>query len=47
MGRVYSTNGKKRNAYENLVGKPAAKINLERPRHKLEYNIKMNFREMG
>jgi hypothetical protein len=32
MGRACSTNGKKRNAYRILVGKPKEKRPSERPR---------------
>jgi hypothetical protein len=42
MGRAYSTHGKKRNAYQNLVGKPEEKTSLERPRHRCKDNIKMD-----
>jgi hypothetical protein len=34
MGRVYSTNGEKRNAYKILVGKPEGKIPLGRARRR-------------
>ena len=36
-----------RNAYSVLVGKPEGKKPLERPRHRGEDNIKMDFREVG
>jgi hypothetical protein len=39
--------GKKRNAYRILVGKPAGKSPLGRPRHMWEDNIKMDLREIG
>jgi hypothetical protein len=32
MGRAFSTNGEKRNAYRILVGKPEGKRQLGRPR---------------
>jgi hypothetical protein len=32
MGRTYSTNWEKMNAYRTLVGKPEGKRPLERPR---------------
>jgi hypothetical protein len=37
----------KRNAFRLLVGKPERKRPLERPRHRLFYNIKMDLREIG
>jgi hypothetical protein len=37
----------KRTAYRVLVGKPEGKRPLGRPRHKWEYNIKMDLRETG
>jgi hypothetical protein len=39
--------GEKRNAYRILVGKPEGKRPLGRPRHKWEYNIKMDLRGIG
>jgi hypothetical protein len=39
--------GEKRNAYKFSVGKPERKRQLERPRHSLKGNIKMNLREIG
>jgi hypothetical protein len=33
MGRAYSTNGEKMNAYRILVGMPEGKRPLRRPRH--------------
>jgi hypothetical protein len=36
----------KRNALETLVGKPKAKIPLEKPRHSWEDNIKVNLGEI-
>jgi hypothetical protein len=47
MGRACSTNGKKRNAYRILVGKPEGKRPLGRPRRRWMDNIKMNLREIG
>jgi hypothetical protein len=34
MGRVYSTNGEKRNTYRIFVGMPEGKRPLGRPRHR-------------
>jgi hypothetical protein len=39
--------GKKRNAYGILMGNPGGKRPLERPRRKLEDNIKIDRREIG
>jgi hypothetical protein len=36
-----------RNAYSVLVGKPEARHPVERPRSRYEYNIIMDFREIG
>jgi hypothetical protein len=47
IGRVCSTHGEKRNAYRILVGKPAGKRPLGRPRHRWEDNIRMDLREIG
>jgi hypothetical protein len=44
MGRVYSTNGEKRNAYRILVGKPEGKRPLGRQKHRWGDNIKMDLR---
>jgi hypothetical protein len=46
MGRACSTNGKNRNAYRILVGKPEGKRPLERPRHRWE-NIRMDLGKTG
>jgi hypothetical protein len=46
MGRAYSTNCGKRNAYRILVGKPGGKRPLERPRRKWVDNIKLDLREV-
>jgi hypothetical protein len=40
-------NGKSRNAYRVLVGKPEGRRPLERSRHRWEDDIKMNLREAG
>jgi hypothetical protein len=47
MRRACSTDGKKRNAYRILVGKPEGKRPLERPRRRWVDNIKMHLRELG
>jgi hypothetical protein len=47
MGGACSTNGKKRNAYRMLVGKPEEKRPLGRPRRRWEDNIKMDLTEIG
>jgi hypothetical protein len=39
--------GAKRGAYRILVGKPKIKRPLERPKHRWEDNIKMDFQEVG
>jgi hypothetical protein len=46
MGRAYSTNGAKRNAYRILVGKPEGKRPLGRPRSRWLGNSKMDLREI-
>jgi hypothetical protein len=40
MGRIYRTNGEKRNAYRILVGRPERKRPLKKPRRKWVDNIK-------
>jgi hypothetical protein len=47
MGRSRSQNRKGRIAFKILTGLPTAKRSLGRPRCRWEYNIRMNFREMG
>jgi hypothetical protein len=47
MGRAYSRNGAKRNAYRILVGKPERKRPLGRPRRRWEDNIIIDLREIG
>jgi hypothetical protein len=47
MGRAYSTNGEKMNAYRILVGNPEGKRPLRRPRRRWVDNIKMDLRETG
>jgi hypothetical protein len=44
MARTCGTHGKKRNANRSLVGKPEGKRPLERPRHRIENNIRMDLR---
>jgi hypothetical protein len=39
--------GDRRGAYRVLVGGPSGKRLLERPRHRWDYNIKMNLQEVG
>jgi hypothetical protein len=34
-------------AYTNLVGKPERKRQLDRPKHRLKFTIKMNHNEIG
>jgi hypothetical protein len=46
MGRACNTNGKKRNAYRILVGKPERKRRLGRPKHRRVDNIKMDLSEI-
>jgi hypothetical protein len=47
MGEECSTNGGKRNAYRIVVGKPAGKRPMGRPRRRWVNNIKMDLREIG
>jgi hypothetical protein len=47
MGRAYSTNGDKRNAYRILVGEPEGKRPLGRPRCRWVNNIKIHLRATG
>jgi hypothetical protein len=47
MGMVCSTNGKKRNGYTILVGKPEGGRPLGRARRRWVDNIKMDLREIG
>jgi hypothetical protein len=46
MGRAYSTNGAKKNAYRILVGKPERKRPLGKRRRRWVDNINMDFREL-
>jgi hypothetical protein len=47
VGRTCGTNGKERNIYRLLVGKPEGERPLGRPRHEWAYNIKMDLAELG
>jgi hypothetical protein len=47
MGGPCSTNGKKRNAYRLLVGKPEGKRPLGRPRRRWVDNTRMDLGEVG
>jgi hypothetical protein len=47
MGRAFSTNGEKRNAYRILVGKPEEKRPLGRPGRRWVDNFKADLREIG
>jgi hypothetical protein len=42
MDRACNTNGRKRNAYRILVGKPEGKRQLGRPTHSWAANIKLD-----
>jgi hypothetical protein len=46
MGGACSTNGKKRNSYRLLVGKPEGRRPLGRPRRKWLDNIRMDLVEV-
>jgi hypothetical protein len=46
MGGAYNTNGKKRNAYRLLVGKPEGRKPLGRPRCRSLNNIRMHLVEV-
>jgi hypothetical protein len=47
MGRARDPNVAKRNAYRILVGMPAGKRPLGRPRRRWVNNIKMDLKEIG
>jgi hypothetical protein len=47
MGEPCSTNGKKRNTYRLLVGKPEGKRPLGKPRRRWVNNIRMDLGEVG
>jgi hypothetical protein len=47
MGRVYSTNWEKRNAYRILVGNPERKRPVGRTRRRWVDNIRMDLNEIG
>jgi hypothetical protein len=46
MGGACSTYGEGRGVYRGLVGKPEGKRPLGRPRHRWEYNIRMDLQEV-
>jgi hypothetical protein len=46
MGRAFSTNGEKRNAYGILMGKQEGKRPLRKPRSRWVDNIKIDLREI-
>jgi hypothetical protein len=46
MGRIFSTNGEKRNAYRILVGTPEGNRPLGRPRYTRMDNINIDLREI-
>jgi hypothetical protein len=46
MGRLYSTNGQRRNSYRIFVGKPEGKRPLGRPRRRWVNNI-VGLRDIG
>jgi hypothetical protein len=47
MARHVARIGENRNAYRILAGKPEEKRPLERPRRRLENNIRIDLREIG
>jgi len=47
MSRACSKHGRDKNAYKNLVGNPEERRLLERPRHRWEYDIRIDLREIG
>jgi hypothetical protein len=47
MGGACSTNGKKRNAYKFLVGKPEGRSPIGRPKHRCLDNFRMDLVEVG
>jgi len=47
MGRNVARVGERRGLYRVLVGRPEGKRPLGRPRHRWEYNIKMDLQEVG
>jgi hypothetical protein len=47
MGRTYSTNGEKRNAYRMLVGKSEGRRPIGSPRRRWVDGDKMDLREIG
>jgi hypothetical protein len=47
MGGKCSKHGKMKNSRKISVGKPERKSSLRRPRHRWEYNARMDLRETG
>ena len=47
MGGAVARMGERSGVYRVLVGKPEGKRPLGRPRRRWEYNIKMDFQELG
>jgi len=47
MGGNVARMGESRDLYRVLVGKPEGKRPLGKPRHRWEYNIKTDIREVG
>jgi len=47
MGGACSAQAEMRNTYKILIGKPAGKRSLGRPRRRWEDNTKMDLMEMG
>jgi hypothetical protein len=46
MGGAYSTNGREKDAYRLLLGKPEGKRPLGRPRRRRMHNIRMDVVEV-
>jgi hypothetical protein len=47
MVEKYLERNGRRGAYRTLMGKPEGRRPLGRPRRRWEYNIKVDFREVG
>jgi hypothetical protein len=47
VGRTCGTHRKGRDAYRVLVGRVKVKRQLGRPRHRWEYNIKIDLKDIG
>ena len=47
MGRPFGRNGRKKNAYTVLLGKPEGKGPVEKPRGRWKDNIKVYVKEIG